>query len=74
MIDVISGFSGQNLTADDVTALGQSVIKNERNFNTEAGLTSKDDRLPDYFKKEPLPPHNVVFGVSDEDLDQVHNY
>jgi aldehyde:ferredoxin oxidoreductase len=74
LLDVINAFAGADLTGDDVTALGQSVIKNERNFNTEAGLTSKDDRLPDYFKKEPLPPHNVVFGVSDEDLDQVHNY
>jgi aldehyde:ferredoxin oxidoreductase len=74
LVDIISGFSGQNLTADDVTALGQSVLKNERDFNARAGFTSKDDRLPDYFKKEPLGPHNVTFEVSDEDLDQVHNY
>ena len=50
------------------------ILKMERNFNFAAGLTDKDDRLPDYFKKEPLPPHNVTFGVTDEELDQVHNY
>jgi aldehyde:ferredoxin oxidoreductase len=74
LIDLISAFSGQNLTADDVTALGKSVLKKEREFNARAGFTSKDDRLPDYFKKEPLSPHNVTFEVSDEELDQVHNY
>jgi aldehyde:ferredoxin oxidoreductase len=74
LLDVINAFAGANLTGDDVTALGQSVLKNERNFNAEAGFTSKDDRLPDYFKKEQLAPHNVTFEVSNEELDQVHNF
>jgi aldehyde:ferredoxin oxidoreductase len=74
LVDILGGFSGQNMTADDVTALGQSVLKKERDFNARAGFTSKDDRLPDYFKKEPLGPHNVTFEVTDEELDQVHNY
>ncbi|NNL78204.1 MAG: aldehyde ferredoxin oxidoreductase, partial [Desulfobacterales bacterium] len=74
LLDLINGFAGANLTADDVNALGMKVLKMERKFNAEAGLTNKDDRLPDYFKKEPLPPHNVTFGVTDEELDQVHNY
>ncbi len=74
LIDMINAFYGLKLTADDVTALGQSVLKNERDFNTRAGFTAKDDRLPDYFLKESLPPHNVVFQVKDEDLDQVFNW
>jgi aldehyde:ferredoxin oxidoreductase len=74
LLDVINGFAGTNFSADDVTELGKSVLKNERNFNAEAGFTSKDDRLPDYFKKEPLAPHNVSFQVSDEELDQVFNF
>ena len=74
LIDVINGFAGTNLTADDVTELGKSILKNEREFNAAAGMTSKHDRLPDYFKKEKLSPHNVVFQVSDEELDQVHSY
>ena len=74
LVDLIGAFSGQNLTADDVTALGQSVLKKEREFNAQAGLTSKDDRLPDYFKTEKLAPHAVTFAVSDEELDQVFNF
>jgi len=74
LIDIINGFSGASLTADDVTALGKTILETERDFNARAGFTSKDDRLPDYFKKEALPPHNVTFAVEDKDLDEVMNW
>ncbi len=74
LLDVISGFSGQPMTADDVSDLGKSILKKEREFNAAAGFTSKDDRLPAFFKTEPLAPHNVTFGVTDEDLDSVFNF
>ena len=74
LLDMINAFYGLSLKADDVTELGKSILKSEREFNLAAGLTSKDDRLPDYFKKEKLPPHNITFQVKDEDLDQVFNW
>ena len=74
LLDVISGFSGQPCSADDVTDLGKSILKQEREFNAAAGFTSKDDRLPAFFKTEPIAPHNVTFGVSDEELDSVFNF
>ena len=74
LLDVINTFTGLQLTADDVTALGKSVLDKERAFNAAAGFTKKDDRLPDYFKKEALAPHNVTFQVKDEELDQVFNW
>ncbi len=74
LVDIINGFHGLSLTADDVSALGKSILKNERDFNTAAGFTSKHDRLPEYFKTEKLAPHNVTFTVNDEDLDQVFNW
>jgi aldehyde:ferredoxin oxidoreductase len=74
LIDVINSFFGLKLTADDVTALGKSVLKKERDFNAAAGLTAKHDRLPEFFKKEPLPPHNITFKVTDKDLDSVFNW
>ncbi len=74
LIDLINTFHGLKLTADDVTALGKKVLSLEREFNRKAGFTSAMDRLPDYFRKEKLPPHNVVFQVKDEDLDQVFNW
>jgi len=74
LIDIINGFSGASLTADDVTALGKTILETERDFNARAGFTAKDDRLPDYFKSEALPPHNVTFGVEDKDLDEVMSW
>jgi aldehyde:ferredoxin oxidoreductase len=41
----------------------------EREFNLAAGLTAADDRIPEWMTTEPLPPHNTVFDVSEEDLD-----
>jgi aldehyde:ferredoxin oxidoreductase len=74
LIDMINAFYGLNLTGDDVTALGKSILKNERDFNARAGFTAQQDRLPDFFKKEPVAPHNVTFQVKDEELDQVFNW
>ncbi len=74
LIDMINAFYGLNLTADDVTELGKSVLKNERAFNAAAGFTAEHDRLPEYFQNEPLPPHDITFQVKDEELDQVFNW
>jgi aldehyde:ferredoxin oxidoreductase len=73
-LDCINAFYGLKLTANDFTEMGKSVLKKERDFNMQAGFTSKHDRLPEYFKKEPLPPHNVTFKVTDKDLDSVFNW
>ena len=74
LLDLINTFHGLKLTADDVTALGKKVLKMEREFNLKAGFTKEMDRLPDYFKKEKLPPHNITFMVKDADLDKVFNW
>jgi aldehyde:ferredoxin oxidoreductase len=74
LVDVVGGFLGADMTADDVTELGKNILKMERDFNERAGFTNKDDRLPAFFKDEALPPHNVTFGVTDEELDQVFNF
>ncbi len=74
LLDLINAFYGLSLTGDDVTELGKSILKNERNFNIKAGFTAEHDRLPEFFKKESLPPHDITFQVKDEDLDQVFNW
>jgi aldehyde:ferredoxin oxidoreductase len=74
LVDMINSFYGLSLTADDVTELGKSVLKNEREFNEKAGFTSADDRLPDFMIKEALAPHNITFSVKNEELDTVFNW
>ncbi|MBT3377444.1 MAG: aldehyde ferredoxin oxidoreductase [Lentisphaerae bacterium] len=72
--DLINALYGLELTLDDVTSLGQTVLSMERKFNQAAGFTAADDRLPDWMRTEPLAPHNTVFTVPEEDLDQVFNF
>jgi len=74
LIDLLNACYGLSLTGDDVTELGKSILSKERDFNARAGFTSKDDRVPDYFKKEALPPHNLTFAVKDEELDSLFNW
>jgi aldehyde:ferredoxin oxidoreductase len=74
LLDLLNSFHGLNLTGDDVTALGKTILKTERDFNARAGFTSQHDRLPWFFKNELLAPHNATFDISDEDLDQVFNW
>ncbi|OIP94442.1 MAG: aldehyde ferredoxin oxidoreductase [Syntrophobacteraceae bacterium CG2_30_61_12] len=74
LIDMINACHGLKLTADDVAALGKKVLSMERDFNARAGFSAKHDRLPDYFKNEAVAPHNVVFDIPDEELDQVFNW
>jgi len=71
--EMLSGFYGRPFTADDYAALGKQVLAGERRFNAAAGFTAIDDRLPDFFKKERLAPHDVTFTVPDEELDKVHS-
>lgn len=74
LLDMLNAFYGLSLSADDVTELGKKVLKMEKEFNRKAGMTEEQDRLPDYFKSQPVTPHNVVFDVSDEELDKVINW
>jgi aldehyde:ferredoxin oxidoreductase len=71
---MLNGLYGWNLSLDDVTEYGKQILTTERDFNKAAGFTAADDRLPEFFSKEPLAPHNVVFDVTDEDLDTVFDF
>ena len=74
LLDLLNAFYGLNLDANGVVELGKKVLKTERDFNTRAGFTKAHDRLPRFFQREPVAPHNVVFQVTDEDLDKVFNW
>lgn len=74
LIDLINARFGIALTADDVTNLGMHILKTEKAFNEKAGFTSADDRLPEFFYTEQVPPHNVVFDFSGEEIDTFWNF
>lgn len=74
LLQAINAKFGTQLGPDDVPALGIRVLQAEREFNRKAGFTSKDDRLPEFFYKEALPPHNTVFSISDEAIDRTFDF
>ncbi|MBR9980410.1 MAG: aldehyde ferredoxin oxidoreductase [Desulfatitalea sp.] len=74
MTRMLSAKLGQEMAPDAISAMGVRILQAEKGFNTKAGLTAKDDRLPRFFYEEPLPPHNTVFTVTDADLDKVYTF
>ncbi|MEJ5300657.1 MAG: aldehyde ferredoxin oxidoreductase C-terminal domain-containing protein [Thermodesulforhabdaceae bacterium] len=73
-IDMINSFCGWKWTKDDFVEYGKQVLRWELDFNRRAGFGPQHDRLPKFFRTEPLPPHNTVFQVPDEELDKVFNF
>ena len=74
LIDLINARFGISLTGDDVVNLGKYILKTEKAFNEAAGFTKEDDRLPEFFSEEPLPPHNVVWDFTGEEIDMFWNF
>ncbi|MEW6065073.1 MAG: aldehyde ferredoxin oxidoreductase family protein [Bacillota bacterium] len=74
IVEMLNAQYGLELTVDNVVELGQSILKNEREFNAKAGFTNADDRLPEFFYTDKLAPHNTVFDVTDAELDTVFNF
>jgi aldehyde:ferredoxin oxidoreductase len=74
LIDMINARFGTELTGDDVTNLGKNILKLEKDFNTKAGFTQADDRMPEFMKYEALPPHNVTWDFTNEEIDEFWNF
>ncbi len=72
MVEECNGVLGTNWTTEDIGRIGAEILKKERAFNEAAGYGDTDDRIPEFMKYEPLPPHNQVFDVSDTALDSVY--
>ncbi len=82
ILDIASGFEGlmeecngvlgTNWKSEDAAKIGAEILRKERAFNEAAGLSKADDRVPEFMKYEPLPPHNQVFDVPDQALDSVY--
>ncbi|MBM4464086.1 MAG: aldehyde ferredoxin oxidoreductase [Chloroflexi bacterium] len=74
MVEECNGVLGTNWSGEDAGNIGLDILKTERKFNEAAGFTKVHDRLPEFMKYEPLPPHNTVYDVPDEMLDSVYAF
>ena len=72
--EIINAQCGLDLSYEDVQGIGKTVLKEERAFNLNAGFAPVADRLPEFFKEEPLPPRNLVFDVTDSELDSFWDF
>lgn len=62
---------GRYITDDEIRAIATQTIRLEIAFNRAAGLGPATDRIPEWMRKTPLPPHGAVFDVPDEELDRI---
>jgi aldehyde:ferredoxin oxidoreductase len=72
--DLLNARYGWQVETDILQVLGRECLSTEREFNRRAGFTAAHDRLPEWMTREPVPPHNTVFDVPEEDLDGVFNW
>ena len=72
MVEEVNAVLGTKYKVEDVFKVGAEILRKEREFNEKAGFTGAHDRLPEFMKYEPLPPHNTVYDVPDEALDSVY--
>lgn len=72
--DLIRTRYGWDPGEDVLKDLGRQTLELEREFNHAAGLGPEDDRIPEWMTQEPLPPHEAVFDVPEEELDEVFGW
>jgi aldehyde:ferredoxin oxidoreductase len=68
MAKLVSGLTGKEYSVDDLVGMGVNCLKDELDFNQRAGFTTADDQLPRFFQEELLPPHNVGWDFSAEEM------
>jgi aldehyde:ferredoxin oxidoreductase len=74
IVEMANAHTGESWDANDVLNVGKEALAMERLYNEGAGMTAADDRIPAYMLTEKLPPHDVVFTVTDADLDSVFDF
>lgn len=72
--EMAQAHTGQPWDTDAILQLGKETLVYEKLFNDRAGFGADDDRLPEFFKTDELPPHDVTFMVTDADLDSVYDF
>jgi len=71
VVDMMAAKFGGSWDIDRLMGLAVQNLTLEKQFNRGAGFTPADDRLPEFFKTEKLPVSDLVFDLTDEELDQV---
>jgi len=71
--EAIEAIAGWHVSFSELLGIGDRLLRVERDFNARAGFSSAHDRLPEFMRKQPLPPHNSVFDIPQEVLDHFYD-
>lgn len=74
VVEMINGCCGLDWGVEDYLQMAKKALRQERAFNQNAGISSSEDRVPEWMRKEPLPPTNATFDVPEEEMDQIFNF
>lgn len=62
---------GWSWTYRDVRNMGLECLRAEREFNEKAGVTDAACDVPEFMRREPLPPFDTVFDVDREEMRRI---
>ena len=71
MVKLINARYDTDLKAEEVMNIGIDTIKEELAFNRSAGWTEVQNRLPEFLRREKLPPHNELFDIPQDEIDAI---
>ena len=70
VVEMFNGIYGTDYGPEFIETIGKDVILTEKEFNTKAGFNEADDRMPEFMREEPFPPHNTVSDIPQEHYDR----
>ncbi|HWI66325.1 MAG TPA: aldehyde ferredoxin oxidoreductase C-terminal domain-containing protein, partial [Symbiobacteriaceae bacterium] len=62
---------GRPISEREIKAIARETIQREIAFNRAAGLGPATDRIPEWMRSTPLPPHDATFDIAEEELDRI---
>lgn len=64
---------GWNWTYRDVRAMSDECLRAEEEFNRKAGIDETKCDIPEFMRREPLPPLNTTFDIPREEMAGIWN-
>ena len=74
LVQMMKAKFGGEWDMDKLMGIGIHALSLEKAFNKLAGITKEEDKLPEFMYKEPLAPHNTVFDITGDELEQALSF
>lgn len=69
LTDMFNALYGLSETVDSLNRKAATLILSERDYNRACGLGPETDRIPAFMREEKLPPYDLVWDLTDDELD-----